>query len=428
MKTTDDSVEQLMVGAGKMPYAFRVSSASIRFLARSLHAQARCLDARTRHGRGMQITQLSQRLVCSAFKSDVQYASLSSSPAQQDGDDKGTASTLVSNPVPEPEQVKKDDGASVSAEPGAIGGFMRGLIGGRDVAAEDSFIAEAKEQGIDIPVPPPHHRADLVPIKRRKKKVEDEETFGEQSIRDRLFSRFAGSAFMRSALDAKDRIAEKIDESDNPVISLFRNLYDRLFAENEMAMVVREIREDDPSFTVSEFLRESEEKIIPEVLSAYLAGNREKLTELCSEDAYRMLNASIKEREAEGIVMDTNILDISDVELTAGRLLEDAPVLIVTFRAQQINCLRDRSGTVIEGAVDDIRSVYYVWAFVREVELEESSPSGGGIGEVDSSNEAKEGNSVDEKEGDSRERPDNTKAPRPWKMMEMVIRGAHSTL
>lgn len=342
---------------------------------------------------------------------------------------------------------KEESGVEDEENPGAIGGFMRGLMGGRDVAAEDAFVAEAKEQGIDLPPLPPHRRADLVPIKRRKRR---EDADGEdQTIRDRLFSRFAGSPFMQGAFDAKERIAERIDESDNPVVNFFRNIYDRVFAENEMAMVVREIREDDKSFTVSDFLSEAEDAIIPKILGAYLAGERDILQKLCTEDAYRMLNASILERDAEGIIMDTNILDISEVELTAGRLLEDAPVLIVTFSAQQINCLRDRTGAVIEGSVDDIRAVYYVWAFVREIDVEAEAPTGGGMdasdasdsteksedttaGTSDSSGEqAKSGDedeSKDEPKDNAKAKSDDPRAPPPWKMMEMVVRGAHSTI
>jgi hypothetical protein len=317
-----------------------------------------------------------------------------------------------------------------SSERGAIGGFMRGLMGGRDVAAEDAFVAEAKEQGIELPPPPPQRRADLVAVKRRRR-LEDEENESDQSIRDRLFSRFGGSAFMRGALDAKDRIAERIDESNNPVINLFRNMYDRMFAENEMAMVVREIREEDAGFTVSEFLRHAENSLIPSILNAYLAGDRSKLSTICTEDACRMLNASIREREAEGIVMDTNILDISDVELTAGRLLEDTPVLIITFSAQQINCLRDTTGNVIEGAEDDIRAVYYVWAFVREVELEENVPTGGGLGADEPEKPTSEAGSKGDTSKSEDEESNSSYQKRclpPWKMMEMVIRGAHSTI
>lgn len=376
-------------------------------------------------------------------------------PGSGRGNDEKESEWSVKNGSPEGEKNAKPkademsvapstaEGDSDENDPGAIGGFMRGLMGGRDVAAEDAFVAEAKEQGIDLPPPPPPHRADLVPLKRRKRREDD--SGEDQSIRDRLFSRFAGSPFMQSAFDAKERIAERIDESDNPVVNFFRNIYDRVFAENEMAMVVREIREDDKTFTVSDFLRDAEETIIPKILGAYLAGERAVLKEFCTEDAYRMLNASIRERDAEGIIMDTNILDISEVELTAGKLLEDSPVLIVTFSAQQINCLRDRSGAVIEGSVDDIRAVYYVWAFVREIDVEEGVPTGGGMGASEPDDSAKAGgessgekspgkaedddpSSETDEEGSNSEEATSKRDLPPWKMMEMVVRGAHSTI
>ena len=340
----------------------------------------------------------------------------------------------ASPPVEAPHDPKSAEESAEDEKPGAIGGFMRGLMGGQQVAVQDAFIAEAKEQGVELPPPPPPRRTDLVPVKRRKRREDDAES--EQTIRDRLFGRFAGSAFMQGAFNAKERIAERIDESDNPVINMFRNFYDRFFAENEMAMVVREIREEDPQFRISEFLRQVEIDLVPKILGAYLSGDRPTLEKGCTEGAYAMLNASIRERDTEGVVMDTNILDVSDVELTAGRVLEDSPVLIVTFNTQQINCLRDRGGNVVEGSEDDIRAVYYAWAFVREAEYEEATPSGGGMhadaetdgaGEGAKNSEGADEESNKEKEGGAEETEDGEKM-RPWKLMEMVIRGAHSTI
>lgn len=310
-------------------------------------------------------------------------------------------------------------------KPGAVGGFMRGLMGGQTVAVEDAFIAQAKEQGVELPPPPPPRRADLVPVKRRKRR--EEEGDSTESTRDRIFGRFAGSAFMQGVFNAKERIAERIDESDNPIINIFRNIYDRLFAENEMGMVVREIREEDPTFRISEFLREVELDLVPKILGAYLAGNREMLKGRCTDEAFSMLNASIRERETEGIVMDTNILDVSNIELTAGRILEDSPVLIVSFNTQQINCLRDKGGNIVEGREDDIRAVYYAWALVREAEYEDMKPTGGGR---DESADSDFGKSKESDEGPKMNTTDDSDqdAARPWKLMEMVIRGAHSTI
>ena len=36
----------------------------------------------------------------------------------------------------------------------------------------------------------------------------------------------------------------------------------------------------------------------------------------------------------------------------------NAPSFVFTFNAQQVNCLRDEDGDIVEGGVDDIRHVY----------------------------------------------------------------------
>lgn len=183
---------------------------------------------------------------------------------------------------------------------GAVGGFMRGLFGGQEVAANDEFVSEAKKAGIDLPPPPPPpRRKDLLVVKRKKAEEDDEGR--EQTIRDRLFSRFAGSSFMRGAMDAKERISETLDESDNPVINFFRDMHARFFSETEMGQVIREIRGNDPNFTVFDFLQHMESDYIPKLLKAYLSADMETLKENCTEEALEVLTASIKEQAKEGI-------------------------------------------------------------------------------------------------------------------------------
>ena len=59
---------------------------------------------------------------------------------------------------------------------------------------------------------------------------------------------------------------------------------------------------------------------------------------------------------------DTNMLDISDVELHDLQLFEGDPVVVVRFNAQQINCFRDKFENVVDGSPDDVHRVVYVWA------------------------------------------------------------------
>mgnify|MGYP006097292009 CR=1 FL=1 len=47
-----------------------------------------------------------------------------------------------------------------------------------------------------------------------------------------------------------------------------------------------------------------------------------------------------------------------------------SPIILVHFMCQQINCVRDKEGEVVEGGVDDIVGNFYIAAFQREFDDE----------------------------------------------------------
>ena len=49
------------------------------------------------------------------------------------------------------------------------------------------------------------------------------------------------------------------------------------------------------------------------------------------------------------------VLDIDNIDLAMGKMMEQGPVLVITFNSQQILCVRDRTGKVIEGSPDKVR-------------------------------------------------------------------------
>ena len=83
----------------------------------------------------------------------------------------------------------------------------------------------------------------------------------------------------------------------------------------------------------------------------------------CADQAYQAMFASVQERRHQGYSFDTRILAVRDVQLQGARVLDNGPTLVVTFNAQQIHCITDKKGIVVDGGDDDIRSVFYTWAF-----------------------------------------------------------------
>lgn len=59
-------------------------------------------------------------------------------------------------------------------------------------------------------------------------------------------------------------------------------------------------------------------------------------------------------------------MDVDNIDLAMGKVMEQGPILVVTFTAQQIMCVRDKSGKVVEGDPNKILRVNYVWVLCRD--------------------------------------------------------------
>ena len=66
--------------------------------------------------------------------------------------------------------------------------------------------------------------------------------------------------------------------------------------------------------------------------------------------------------------MHLNLLHLDQPELIAAQLVERGPpIFVCSALGQQINCFRsEKTGEIVEGAEDDIRYVYYVFAMQRD--------------------------------------------------------------
>lgn len=165
----------------------------------------------------------------------------------------------------------------------------------------------------------------------------------------------------------------KYDESENPVIRASRLLTDKvsdvmggLFSKTELSETMTELVKIDPSFDQKQFLRDCEKDIIPNVLEAIVRGDLEILKDWCFESTYNIIATPITQAKKSGLYLDSKILDIENIELAMGKVMEQGPVLIITFQAQQIMCVRDQKAQVVEGNPEKVMRVHYVWVLCRD--------------------------------------------------------------
>lgn len=165
----------------------------------------------------------------------------------------------------------------------------------------------------------------------------------------------------------------KYEESENPMIRASRLLTDKvsdvmgnLFSKTELSETLTEICKIDPSFDEKQFLRDCERDIIPNVLEAMVRGDLDILKDWCFESTFNVIATPIGQAQKAGYYLDSKILDIENVELAMGKVMEQGPVLIITFQTQQIMCVRDSKGLVVEGDSDKVMRVNYVWVLCRD--------------------------------------------------------------
>ncbi|KAG7386796.1 Mitochondrial import inner membrane translocase subunit TIM44 [Phytophthora boehmeriae] len=155
--------------------------------------------------------------------------------------------------------------------------------------------------------------------------------------------------------DAREEVLEVWETSQNPWVYRLSSIYDGLFGETPMGIAIKEIRRAEPDFILEEWKENIEEIVLPGVLEAFLRGNSRDLKKWFGEAAYSRMNIAIRERKSEGLVMDPHVLSIDGVEVIEATAEDkQAPIILMRFQAQQINCIRNREGEVVEGSEDEM--------------------------------------------------------------------------
>lgn len=165
----------------------------------------------------------------------------------------------------------------------------------------------------------------------------------------------------------------KFEESDNPLVRGARLVTDKLqdvfgtvFTNTELSETLTEIVKMDPSFEKEQFLKDCEKDIIPNILEAITRGDLDILEDWCYEAPFNVLATPLRMAKQMGYVLDSKVLDIDSLDLAMGKMMEQGPVLVITFNSQQIMCVKDSSGKVVEGSADKVMRVAYVWVLCRD--------------------------------------------------------------
>lgn len=188
----------------------------------------------------------------------------------------------------------------------------------------------------------------------------------------------AGTDIGKKATEAATQAKEKLEDarefwetSQNPLVYTISGVWENMTQETEEGIAVSAIRKLDPDFDKEDWAEEVKRDLAPELISAHLAGNTAKLKPWLGEAVFAKLSADIRARKSDGIVFDTNILDIDENQIVLKFLENGGPVVVIVYMVQQINCIRNRKGEIIEGSETEIRAKFYSMAFQQVYDEDE---------------------------------------------------------
>ncbi|CAD5206166.1 unnamed protein product [Bursaphelenchus okinawaensis] len=165
----------------------------------------------------------------------------------------------------------------------------------------------------------------------------------------------------------------KYDESENPLVRVVRGVTERVThaftSQSEVSEVLTEIAKIDPNFDKHEWLRFCEKEIVPNVLEAFIRGDLKILEDWCHERAYNLLATMIKDMQKVGYTTaDSRVIDISKMEMVSGKMMDQGPVLIITFQVFQTHVVKNAAGKVIQGDPNTPVRVHHVWVMCRDMQ------------------------------------------------------------
>lgn len=126
------------------------------------------------------------------------------------------------------------------------------------------------------------------------------------------------------------------------------------------------LRLADPSFDLDAFAQGARTAFAM-IVEAFARGDKAALEPLLAPPVYESFARAIDERQRQGRTLETELVALKGAEIVAAQLEGRTARVTVRFTSEQINCVRDASGAVVEGDPSAVEPVVDLWTFERDV-------------------------------------------------------------
>ena len=123
----------------------------------------------------------------------------------------------------------------------------------------------------------------------------------------------------------------------------------------------------DKNFDVNDF-KENASDAFTIIVTAFAEGDRDTLRDLCSKDVYSAFDRALRDREAKGETVSTEIHSVRKMEITdAGVENRKTAFVTIRFTADETYVIEDSKGAILAGHPDRVTEMTDRWTFSREI-------------------------------------------------------------
>ncbi len=147
-----------------------------------------------------------------------------------------------------------------------------------------------------------------------------------------------------------------------------RDITDHAPEGSPTARALAAMKQAEPSFSVSEFLRGAR-SAYEMILMAFEKGDLESIRPFLSDDVARSFAEVIEAREREGLSIEAHFVGLRELALHAASYDRDTgeAEIAVRFVGELTSVARNRLGEVVDGSPTEIRRQRDVWTFARRM-------------------------------------------------------------
>jgi len=133
-----------------------------------------------------------------------------------------------------------------------------------------------------------------------------------------------------------------------------------------VALGLDRIRRADPGFDPENFVAGAR-AAFEIVVGAFASCDKEALRPLLSDEVYRPFVATLDERATAGETLETRIVRLDSLDITAAELVGQIARITVRFVSEQINVTRAMDGSIVDGEPEHPVEKTDFWTFARDI-------------------------------------------------------------